>query len=67
MCSIPLDTLQIGMNQKLEEWVVLDGMSSITLHFISFHSIPFLQNQTMEFGYISLHFIPFHHSPSIQT
>jgi len=62
MYSIPLHTPQFGRNEKLKKWVVLDGMGSIT-----FHSIHFLQNQTMEPDCILHHSIPFHHFPSIQT
>ena len=57
MGSTPLDTPQIGGNEKLDEWMVLDGMGSIT-----FHSILFLQNQTMEHGSIPLHSITLHQS-----
>jgi len=34
ICSIPLDTTEIGGNEKLVKLAVLDGMSSITLNLI---------------------------------
>ena len=55
MCSIPLDTPQIGWNGKLKEWVVLDGMRSIPLH-----SIPSIFYKTKQWNVASSHSIPFH-------
>jgi hypothetical protein len=50
-----LHTPQIGWNEKLHEWVVLDGMGSITLH-----SIPSLFCKTKQWNIIISHSIPFH-------
>jgi hypothetical protein len=55
MCSIPFDTPQIGRNEKLKEWVVLDGMSSIILHFI-----PFIFYKTKQWILTLSHFTQFH-------
>jgi len=57
----------IGYTPNWGEWKI-EGMSGIGwngFHHSSFHSIPFVQNQTMECGTIPLHSIPFHHSPPI--
>jgi hypothetical protein len=54
-CSIPSDTSQIGWNENLVKWMVLDGMGSITLH-----SIPFLIYKTKQWNMVPSHSIPFH-------
>jgi hypothetical protein len=59
------DTPQIGGNEKMEEWDWA-GIGWNRFHHTPFHSVHFLQNQTIESNIILHRSIQFHYFPSIQ-